>query len=343
VRKSLVVASPLAQADGRIFAQWSDMFHQYGTVVLQSPVYSQALDAARNDGAVWVCASRHFLAAFFVTGTIATGIFTSAPALAEPEQGPHVFEAALRHLLCESTAELVYLPHLEEPLWRGSLGPQAISWPRPPRPIIDWTDRGAGLWRRVERRLGSQARRRQRKFERRGLLCTILNANEAVSAVDAVERNSWKARALQSMHHRAGQYALYTRLIRAGLVETAVVMDGQRPVAFRLDSRVHSRVACLKWSYDEDYQQTSPGFYLMTTALVNRWREEDIELIDLFGSPDTLKELVQTNMVPRFDLAWPRNRLAFEVKRERCSHDVRTLAALRAGIGLKRLYLGGAP
>lgn len=128
---------------------------------------------------------------------------------------------------------------------------------------------------------------------------------EAVAVLDTIERRSWKARCDQSMHDRDQQFELYSGLLDRNLVTLDVAWHGRRPVAYRLDARVGQTVACVKWSFDEDYRRCSPGFYLLTQGLVRRWGPVELDLIDLFGSPDTLKDVVASGAVPRYDLAWP--------------------------------------
>lgn len=98
-------------------------------------------------------------------------------------------------------------------------------------------------------------------------------------------------------------------------------------------------MTCLKWSYDEAYQRHSPGFYLLTKRLVQRWGGTDLDSVDLFGSPDRLKDLLSTHQAARFDLAWPPGPAADELRAERTEFDHRVWENHQAGHGVRHFYV----
>jgi CelD/BcsL family acetyltransferase involved in cellulose biosynthesis len=157
--------------------------------------------------------------------------------------------------------------------------------------------------------------------------------------VASVERRSWKAAARQSMLDLPSQGGLYRRLLEEGLCETQFLMDGDRPVAYRLDGRAGHRVVSLKWSFAEEYGRDSPGFYLLTEGLIRRWSTEDVSEIDLNGSPDHMKEAICTSMSARVDITFPEGPECDALRVDRQRHDGRVAAAYDNGSGLRTLYL----
>ena len=209
---------------------------------------------------------------------------------------------------------------------------------RRPSPVIDWTCGGRELWSRVRNRLGSRAERRRRAFERAGLrFVDIVEPERAVSFVAEVERRSWKAAAGQDMISRE-QLALYATLLRDGVLRATAVMDADRPVAFRLDGLAGDTLYCVKWSYDDAYRKTSPGFMLITCDLAERYADAPLARVDLFGGPDSLKDAVTTSSRHRVDIAWPGGVRAAELARCGRAHDARVAVHLAAGGGLRHLY-----
>lgn len=220
--------------------------------------------------------------------------------------------------------------------------PQVATWPRRPSPGIDWNLRGEDLWERVRKRHGTQAEKKRSRFER-NLHVRRMYGPSAADALGLVESRSWKASHKQDMHSRDRQFAFYAgTLCEGGSTELSVVFDNNRPVAYRLDARVASTVFAMKWSFDYGYRRQSPGFYLLTLDLVARWGQEDVTYIDLFGSPDTLKSLVQTDQRPRQDIAWPANaREISTLRAERTRFDLENEMLFKQGFGLRRRFGGG--
>jgi CelD/BcsL family acetyltransferase involved in cellulose biosynthesis len=140
------------------------------------------------------------------------------------------------------------------------------------------------------------------------------------------------------MNHRDNQFDLYAYLLRHGLSSLDVVWSATRPIAYRLDAHLGRTVMCLKWSYDEEYRRCSPGFYLLTKRLVQRWGDTDLDSIDLFGSPDRLKDLISTDRVARFDLAWPPGPAVDALRAERTGFDRQVRENHQAGRGVRQLY-----
>lgn len=333
-----MIVTSLDGASAAVFRSWERLFTRAGTTVHQSSAYAAAADAGVQDR-VWVVAGERMIAAFALYDGVATSLLGPHVLLTDHPPIATTVEDVAARLAAETGAELVYFPNAaagraprHEPSGRLAV------WTRLDSPHIDWRLPIELLWRRVCRRYGSRAERQRRRFDGSGLHERALRGAEAVDAMDVVERRSWKARAGQSMHHRDEQFVLYGALLRDGTATLATVFDGDRAVAFRLDTLVARTVCCLKWSYDEAYRRCSPGFHLLTRGLVNTWGGRDVERIDLFGSPDRLKALVSTGATARVDLAWPRGQLAHELGEERATHDERIRRAFEAGLGVRQVY-----
>lgn len=315
---------------------WARRFEESGHTVQQTHSYAVAYGCAASASRVCVAWSGDLLSAFRVDQDRAVCLFGIRPALGILS-GERLEELAKQ--VCEDLGTpVVYFPHMGHETARRAHGRFAL-WERLPNSVLDWSDRGATLCKRVRERYGSRSQRQWSRFERSGLTVRTALGDAAISAVDWIEGRSWKATCQQSMHHRDNQLELYSALIKNNLVQLDVAYDGLKPVAYRMDARVGDTVMCLKWSFDEEYRRLSPGFYMLTVGLVERWARTDVSCIDLSGSPDSLKTLVRTDVSPRFDLAWPVGRAASKIRIERERHDARLRTNYEAGRGIRHAYL----
>lgn len=313
--------------------EWWAAADRTATAVQQMLPYADALAEAIGARRVRVAVHRGLLGAFRLDADRASSVFVGLPAVGgSPDPQLSELSELVRAAL---GVPVVYFPHVS-----CATVPGLASWRRLDSPVISWADRGRDLLDRVRSRRGSRADRQWRRFDSAGLTVASAKGAAAVAVVDAVERRSWKAACGQSMHYRDRQFELYSGLLDRGLVTLDVAWHGSKPVAYRLDARTGRTVACLKWSFDENYRRCSPGFYLLTTGLVRRWGPVELDWIDLFGSPDTLKDLVASGAAPRYDLAWPPGHEAAVVRAERVAFDGATRANHAAGCGVRHLYLG---
>lgn len=169
----------------------------------------------------------------------------------------------------------------------------ALCYDRRPSPFIHWGNRGSDIWQRCEDRLGSRAKRRLRSFEKAGAHISTIEGNAAIEAIITVENKSWKSRYKVDLFSR-GQFLLVKYLIKNKSLLVRIVLLDARPIAYRIDFRVKGTVFCYKWSFDEDVRRLSPGFYLIAKDLLETYRYERLVMIDLYGSPDTLKDAVSS-------------------------------------------------
>ncbi|MGH3941044.1 MAG: GNAT family N-acetyltransferase [Pseudonocardiaceae bacterium] len=313
--------------------EWWARAGRAANTVQQTLGHADAVAAALGSNCVHVAVHCGLLSAFRQHEDRASCVFAGRPILGGPP------DSRLRELaeLVRTAlgAPVVYFPHVTSAAASG-----LVSWRRRDSPTVTWTEQGRDLPERVRRRYGSRADRQWRRFQAAGLTTAPASGTAAVAVLDTIERRSWKAMCGQSMHDRDQQFELYSGLLDRNLVTLDVAWHGRRPVAYRLDARMGRTVACVKWSFDEAYRRSSPGFYLLTEGLVRRWGPVELDLIDLFGGPDTLKDMVASGAVPRYDLAWPPGSAADELRAERSAFDHAARDNHTASRGVRHLYQG---
>jgi hypothetical protein len=280
--------------------------------------------------------------AFALDGEVATSIVPMMP---------HVGQGTLDDTdLLDGLLRQLRVSHLVFPLvYRDDARTKALCsvqgtavFGRRPSPIIDWSQNGVDIDSRLQERLGSRYRRRRRAFERRSFtVLAIDDCDAAAGIVRDVEKQSWKARCGQDMLSRR-QFSLYESLLRRQVLKATAVIDAGRPVAYRLDGFAGSVVVCVKWSYDDAYAKTSPGFYLIACDVPRRYGERSLSHIDLFGGEDTLKCVVMSGSVGRVDVVYPGDEKAPELVRDGLRLDRQVAAHLPSGRGLRYFYDGGA-
>ncbi|MEK2472653.1 GNAT family N-acetyltransferase [Streptomyces noursei] len=323
-------ALPGAQEDA-----WARAYRRHGTRLQQSPGYAHAVRAAGHR--VVVALAPDGIAAFTRDGDVLTAVGDDEPLLTEhghPERLARLVTSVRR-----ATGASVYLPLVAAPHAEACARAGCTTWRRPPNSLIDWSHDGADLWERALERGSSQLRRKRHLVERDGLTVRPGRSGpRAFADVLAVDDRSWKAARGQSMRQRGGQDALYGRLVDTGEITAAFLLDGERPVAFRLDARVQDRLMSLKWSYDETYRRYSPGLYLLTEGLRQEWAGRGVRTVDLHGSPDALKDLLHTERVPRADVWCGADGPGALRARERAALDARVAGAHEAGKGLRHAF-----
>jgi hypothetical protein len=329
----------LLNAVGQLFAQHGEMPHQHPGVLsarLGCPdcadcvvaVYSRrngeppelALALRQRPDGVWV------------------SLFPGAPILASLAFPPELLGEILAALCRELGASALYFPLAYAETRAAHLlqaTPAMDCWQRSPSPIISWDDGGEGLIGRFMERYGSQAARKRKRWQ--SLRAVTLPPLSAVQALAAIGANSWKS-SLHADLQSNGQLQYYQRLLLEGLVELTVATLDEYPIAYRLDSLFRERVYALEWSFDQRYAALAPGMFLLLDGLLLRWGREKLHYIDLFGSPDRLKTLVETDRRARVDFAWPAGSVTELLRRERSDHDLRLAGYLARGVGIRRIY-----
>jgi len=317
-------------------ARWQALYDRFGTTVQQSPAYARAVSEA--GGRVVVAVGSEAIAPFTDDTTRCTALGGDLPLLSADEPGATGLVSVVTAVR-RTTGRSVYLPLVDRAYAEVAGHGEFASWGRPPNSVIDWNCQGRDLWDRVRVHGTSQVDRKRRLVERDGLALDFGRFGaEAARDVVTVDDRSWKAARGQSMHQRGNQWELYGRLVRVGVLSATFLRDGARPVAFRLDGRVGDRVTCLKWSYDESYRRYSPGLYLLTEGLTQQWRDQGVRVIDLFGGPDSLKNLLHTHRVPRVDVWCGDSVLGGELARDRLALDHRVARVRDDGKGLRHAF-----
>jgi hypothetical protein len=190
---------------------------------------------------------------------------------------------------------------------------------------------------RAATRIGSQALRRVDHFTKAGLSFRELAPGPAIAALDRIERRSWKAQYAQDMRSRNQFDAYAARLWSRELTLTAA-MAADEAIAYRIDCHIGHVLFALKWSFDEAWRRVSPGFLLLAFVLPQRCAALNVRLVDLFGSPDTLKDAISTDSRDRVDLVWPRGPIANDILAERQLHDQLAARSHAQGQGIRNAY-----
>lgn len=218
--------------------------------------------------------------------------------------------------------------------------PHFISWNRLSCPVVNNDFSPSVIWNRVLERYGGRANRQKKKFESK-LAVKSINMCDLETIIEKVETNSWKRLFTQDMLSRGNQFVYYTNIIRSGLADITVAFDEEtgQAVAFRIDSVINQILYVIKWSYDENYKQYSPGFYLLTVDLFNRYSNQDLKFIDLYGSPDLLKNLVETDRLERFDVCYSADEVEVEsIKAERTAFDNKVFTNYQSQQSVKKIF-----
>jgi hypothetical protein len=267
-------------------------------------------------------------------------LFPRAPLLVDPVAGdPRLLAEMLALIKADTGAEVLYFPLVYPETAAASLlacVPETARWERSSSPVIAWHDCGTGMDARFHQRYGSQAARKERKW-RDHLQAMTLQPREAVRVLAQIEAASWKAELGADLRSN-GQLAYYQHLLQEGIVELAAAMYHGEPIAYRLDCLFRETVYALEWSFDHHYASLAPGMFLLVKGLAQRWGSSSLARIDLFGSPDMLKSLVETHRRPRVDLAWPAGSTTQRLCAAQREHDASLARCISQRIGLRRVY-----
>jgi hypothetical protein len=317
-------------------AHWRTMYDQFGTRVQQSPAYAEAV--SRVGERLFVAMGHGAIGVFTYDETTSTALCSDLPFLSAEEPGPEQLVAVVSSVR-RATGLSVYLPLVGKEYADMDAYREVSTWCRLPNSVIDWSREGVDLWDRALSRGSSQLNRKRRLVQRDGLvLHTGESGHRAARDMLAVDDSSWKALCGQSMRQRESQWAVYSELVRSGVLTATFLRDRDRPVAFRLDGRVKDRVMCLKWSYDMLYKRYSPGLYLLTEGLTRQWSNKGIRTIDLFGSPDPLKDLLYSERRHRVDVWCGDPALGRTRAEDRLGLDARVTRARGEGKGLRLAF-----
>jgi hypothetical protein len=323
------------------------IFDLYGTSPFQSPkaMHARSVSLPPGDFAVFqfhLPNERIIFSAFErMHNRLWRCFFLSDPFLSSSPMNDAERLDCLESMRDQLDAEGLYFPYVDHrsdcfSFFSSRL--DCLSLQRLPSPMIHWRLNDQTFIERIGNHSKKRAHRFWKKFENR-LQLQSLTGEEAVCALDAIERRSWKYVGGQSMHHRDCQFAFYGGWLGSGGLFLHTATDCGKPVAYRLDAKIGRTVYAIKYSYDEEYKQCSPGYYLLTKGLEARWSADSIEMIDLWGSPDLLKNSIKSGEYQRYDFFWPSCTAGQKVLDDKRSHDQRLDDSVNDSLGLKSVYL----
>jgi hypothetical protein len=148
----------------------------------------------------------------------------------------------------------------------------------------DYNDYYAGLGKmRRELRVG------HKRLESRGAV-SIEFQKEATASVDflaeylALEASGWKGRNGTAMLNDSNATAFYTTLIRnfadSGYWEWHIIRVNERVVAAQMGARCGDALALLKYSFDEDFAECTPGHLLVEEVIKETFSRSDVREIN---------------------------------------------------------------
>lgn len=210
---------------------------------------------------------------------------------------------------------------------------------RLPSPIVKGSFDPEVIWQRVVSRFGSRADRQKKLFERQ-LFTKSFTGVDVKENLSKIELNSWKRIYKQDMLSRDNQIDYYSQIIKSGLAKVTFAFDkNENPAAFRIDAEINKILFILKWSYDDNYKRYSPGFYLLTVDLFKSGKNASYKYIDLYGSPDNLKDLIETDRLERADIFLSKNlQTVARIANERIAYDARINNNYRRSQSIKKLF-----
>lgn len=211
-------------------------------------------------------------------------------------------------------------------------------WQRLDNPLIDCTCSHENVMEKSFMRAGSVLKRQQKAFEKE-MYVEKVDKKIASEILKVIEYNSWKRKCNQDMISR-NQFDYYSNLLDMGIAELIVAFNSFNiPIAYRLDSIVKDKVYFIKTSYDDKYKKYSPGSYLSTFDITKRYCDKGYKYIDLYGSPNILKDMIETKRIGRFDICYPYDNCIDIIKKDRKDYDSKYWANYLEKKSIKKLYI----
>lgn len=212
------------------------------------------------------------------------------------------------------------------------------EWSRLPNPIVSPPLDPKVMWERVISRYGHRAARQRKKFIQE-LSIKIFSGQNVRNLIERVELHSWKHRFNQDMLSRDNQIVYYSAIIESGLASITFAFDSELPVAYRIDVKVNNVLFTLKWSFDESFKKYSPGFSLLTWQLFEQYSRQSLHYIDLYGSPDQLKKLLETSRIDRFDVCVSKeSSIAESIKKRKIKYDAKIASNFQKSYSITKLF-----
>ncbi|MCL2859554.1 MAG: GNAT family N-acetyltransferase [Oscillospiraceae bacterium] len=199
-------------------------------------------------------------------------------------------------------------------------------WQRLPTCIIDGQLSADEIIQRSLIKDGSILIRQRKAFENKLFVQEVKEVENKKAILKQIELKSWKSKCGQDMLSRENQYEYYSKLLESEFAKLIVAFDrdNEEPISYRIDLVVNDKIVyVVKSSYNDEYKKYSPGSYLLTYDLTNRYSQKEYKYIDLYGAPNTLKDMVATGKIQRYDICFSdcENDIE-EIKKDRLAYDV---------------------
>ena len=174
-----------------------------------------------------------------------------------------------------------------------------------------------------------------KKFKKK-LYIKYFSKEDVENILSIIEQESWKNKFGKDLYTNYNKLLYYNELIYQGVAQIVVAFYDKMPVAYRIDAIKNNIVTQLKTSFSEKYKKYSPGAYLTIYDMYNNFKNFDS--IDLYGSPNLLKNLIETKRIERFDFCYGDKNIINELKLERQEWDMRNFKIFKEGYGIKKVY-----
>lgn len=177
-----------------------------------------------------------------------------------------------------------------------------------------------------------------KKFEKKLYIKYFLKEN-VENILSNIERESWKNNFGKDLYTNYNKLLYYNELIVKGVAQIAVAFFEEIPVAYRIDAINDNVVTQLKTSFSEKYKKYSPGAYLTIYDMYYKFKNYDS--IDLYGSPNLVKNLIETKRIKRYDFCYGNKNIIEQLRNERQKWDMKNLKIFKNGQGIKNVYEKG--
>lgn len=158
-----------------------------------------------------------------------------------------------------------------------------------------------------------------------------------IDKLTKIEINSWKSVVQQDLVTKKEDLIFYNEMVKQGIVTCTILEDKQNktPIAYRLDYVEGNKLIQLKTSYNENYKKYKPGTYLLLYDLL---RMQNIEHIDLYGGPNTIKNTIETRKIDRYDFLYGENSCSEKLIENRINWDKRNWNNFIERKGIRNVY-----
>lgn len=322
-----------------------NLYNSYGKIYLQNYLSLEAVffQKKQNDFFVFIDNNENIISAFErKIQDVWQCNFNGYPFLCRGNIELKIMERYLSNVKKQLKAKVLYFPqvYMTDIYTKYLLKiDNCYHWNRLPSPIINRDYSEDIIWKRLISRYDSRAEK-QKKFFEKNLSCKILTDNNYYDQIARIEINSWKRSHHQDMLSRDNQIVYYSHIVESGLANITFAYNSEDvPIAFRIDAISNNILYVIKWSYDENFKKYSPGFYLLTVDLFRSYKGRRFKFIDLYGSPDLLKNLIENDRLKRIDVCFSKDAdLVNSIKKNRISYDRKALNNYKKKQSIRKIF-----